>query len=351
MRLLRFLPLIAALLAAAPAAAQTVRGVVVEEGTARPVAGATVVLAAAGGATAAGALTDAAGRFSLTAPAPGRYTVRAERVGHAAASVQVELRAGETVEVRLSTAARAFVLPTLQVTADERCVVRPGVGLQAYELWEQAATALRATAVAQEHALVEYTVQTYRRALSVGGSFRPRRDPPRRVTGQPFATLPPAVLSQRGYLAEDGDTLVFYGPDARVLLSGEFMDTHCLYVQPAAGAPGEVGVAFEPVGTGERVEIRGTLWLDAGTGELRSVEYEYTGLPSGSQRSPSGGRLEFQRVPSGAWIVRRWYIRTALILRGPDYRPDTRMGEIIADLREAGGEVTDIQVAGEDGGE
>ncbi len=90
------------------------------------------------------------------------------------------------------------------------------------------------------------------------------------------------------------------------------------------------------------MDIRGTLWLDARTGELRNVEYEYTGLPDGSRRSPSGGRVEFRRLPSGAWIVSRWYIRTSRILRGQ--RADRQRQEIIADIREAGGEVSDITV-------
>jgi hypothetical protein len=338
------LALFLALFAATPLTAQTIHGVLVDS-AGRPVDGTVVGLYPAGsGRAAAGGLTDREGRFSLSAPVPGRYLVRAERVGYRPALAEVELAAGEAEEVRLTTAVRAFVLEPIEVTADSRCVVRPGTGMRAYELWEQAAVALRATALVQDQEVVEYTVRTHTLVLAHGRARR-RRDPPRRVRGQPFETLSPAGLAAHGYQRERGDTTTLYGPDAAALLSDEFQDTHCLYVQAEGGRRGEVGVAFEPVADRGTVDIRGTLWLDARTGELRNVEYEYTGLSSGSRHSPSGGRVEFQRLPSGAWIVSRWHIRTTRILRSQ--RPDRQRHEISADIREAGGEVSDIIVVGQ----
>jgi Carboxypeptidase regulatory-like domain len=325
------LTLCLALLAATPLPAQTVGGVLVDEGG-QPVDGTVVGLYhPRGGRAVAAGLTDARGRFVLDAPAPGRYLVRAERVGYRPASAGVELAAGERAEVRLTTAVQAFVLAPVQVSADTRCVVRPGVGLRAYELWEQAAVALRAAALVEQQELVEYTIHTYR--YDPRRTPQTRRDPPRRVRGQPFETLSPAAVAARGYLRERGDTTILYGPDATVLLSDEFLDTHCLYVQTRGAPRGQVGVAFEPVGAREKVDIRGTLWLDAGTGELRTVTYEYTGPARSSRRSRSRGQVEFQRLPSGAWIVSRWNIRTA--------RP--RQGRFL-DIRHSGGEVSDITV-------
>jgi hypothetical protein len=333
-------PLFLAMLAT-PLAAQTVRGVVVDA-EARPVAGMVVSLhGSADGAARAGGLTGADGRFSIRARAPGRYTLRAERIGYQRVETPVEVADGETVEVRLTAAVEAFVLAPLQVETDERCVVRPGVGLQAYELWQQAATALRATALAQDQALVEYTVRTYSSEL-VGARSRRRTDPPRRVTGSPFQTLEPAALARHGYMRENGSSFAFYGPDARVLLSDEFLDTHCLYVRRDGD---EVGVAFEPVDGRTAVDIHGVLWLNARTGELREVEYKYTGVAAGGRASSSGGRIEFQRQRSGAWIVSRWYIRAAHVQQDP------RAGQtVIASFLEAGGEVTNARVAGEDAG-
>ncbi|HEU0298138.1 MAG TPA: carboxypeptidase-like regulatory domain-containing protein [Longimicrobium sp.] len=348
------LSLLVALLASGPISAQTVRGVLVDD-AGRPVDGTVVGLyPATGGRALAGGLTDGEGRFSLAAPAAGRYLVRAERIGYQPAQAEVELAAGETEELRLATAVKVFVLAPVEVTADMRCVVRPGAGMRAYELWQQAAVALRATELVEDQELVEYTIRTYRRDLI--RSRRTRRDPPQRVRGQPFETLSPAELAEHGYLRDTGDTITVYGPDATVLLSDEFQDTHCLYVHSAVnvrtqrGQSGQVGLAFEPAESREVVDIRGTMWLDARTGELRSVEYEYTGLPDGSQRSPSRGVVEFQRLPSGAWIVSRWNIRTARILygTGPGSRRGTRPVEVLGDVREAGGEVSEITVVAPD---
>lgn len=344
-RLLAPLLVLGVLLGAGPLAAQAVRGVVVDGE--RPVEGMIVALyPESGGAAVGGALTDAQGRFSVRAPGPGRYTVRAERVGYRAASAGVELAAGQTAEVRLETEVRAFVLEPVAVSASP-CEVRPGPDDQANRIWEHAAVALRATALAQEQELVEYTVRTYRSDM-LGIRSRRRTDPPRRVTGQPFETLSPQALAERGYLRQDGDSLSFYGPDARVLLSDEFLDTHCLYVQLVEAPAGQVGIGFEPVLDRGLVDIRGTLWLDARTGELRSVEYRYTGLADASRNSPSGGRISFRRLRSGAWIVDRWHIRTARVLQSR-WSHETRRNEIIADIREAGGEVTDITVVGQRG--
>ncbi|HEX2076323.1 MAG TPA: hypothetical protein VHG08_01405, partial [Longimicrobium sp.] len=143
--------------------------------------------------------------------------------------------------------------------------------------------------------------------------------------------------------------------DATVLLSDEFQDTHCLYVhsqvnvRTEGGGWGKVGLAFEPAADRGVVDIRGTMWLDARTGELRSVEYEYTGLSDGSRRSPARGEVQFQRLPSGAWIASRWHIRTARIVygTGPHSRRSTRPIEILGDVREAGGEVSEITAVAE----
>jgi hypothetical protein len=333
-----------ALFLAAPAAAQTVRGVV-EDDAARPVAGVLVALIpASGGAAAAGALTDAQGRFSLAAPAPGRWTVRAERVGYRAASAAVELAEGQAAEVRLVTGVQAFVLPPLQVSAT-RCTVRPGEDDAAYALWDEARKALATAALLHDQGRVEYTVRTYGSVISMSsGRTRRQNAEPRRVTGNPFRTLAPQALADGGYVRQDADSLSFYGPDAHALLSDAFLDTHCLYVDAERSDGERVALAFEPVGRRETVDIRGTLRLDRRTGELRDVEYEYTGLQADGQRVPAGGAVEFRRLPSGAWIVSRWRIRSTRLARGADWSRRGEQTAAITEIREAGGEVTNVEV-------
>jgi hypothetical protein len=334
--------LTAALLAAVPAAAQTVRGVVVDD-AARPVTGMLVRLVTPTGTAHGGALTDAQGRFTLTAPAPGRYTVRAERVGYATAVAPVDLAAGQVAEVRLATAVKAFVLPAVEVVAAGRCKVRPEDGDAAYAAWDEARKALEVAAVLQEQRRVEYTVRTFGSSLVLGtGRMRRQQGEPQRVTGSPFHTLSPAELASGGYVREEGDSLSFYGPDAAVLLSDEFLDTHCLYIDFDQSQGRMVALAFEPVRRRRVVDIRGTLLLDQATGELREVDYQYTMQGMEQERSEAGGTVEFRTLPSGAWVVSEWRIRTTRA----DIRTDfSRRGDptaAVGEIRAAGGQVTDV---------
>ncbi|HEY0155044.1 MAG TPA: carboxypeptidase-like regulatory domain-containing protein, partial [Longimicrobium sp.] len=82
-------------------ASQTVAGTLVAADRGTPLAGATVTLLDEGGRAVAAASSRANGGFTLTAPAAGRYRVRAERVGHASTlSAPITLAAGETFTLR-----------------------------------------------------------------------------------------------------------------------------------------------------------------------------------------------------------------------------------------------------------
>ena len=96
--------LLACLLAAPPAVAQVVAGVVTDA-AGRPLADASVVLVR-GGAVVAGAAADADGRYLLRGVAPGAYTLRVTRVGYAEAAAPLALEAGQraVVDVELDEA-------------------------------------------------------------------------------------------------------------------------------------------------------------------------------------------------------------------------------------------------------
>ena len=348
--LLRPLLLCVALLAAGPLGAQTVRGTLVDEAE-RPVSGALVVLVYTGGEVSGGTMTDARGRFTLVAALPGRYTVRAERTGYRTAEAVVELSAGETADVPLTTALQVFVLPTVEAVGESPCTVRPGRGMAAYTLWDEARKALRSAAYLQDAQRLEYTVRTFRKDIVMRtGRVHRQYDEPRRVTGRPFTTLPPAELASGGYVRSEGDSIGFYGPDAQALLSDEFLDTHCLYVDPRAADRSTVALAFEPVRRRGIVDIRGVLRLNRRTGELRAVEYEYTDVGGSARQASAGGSVEFRRLANGGWVVTRWRIQTTNVARGTDWERGGRETHVVTDIREAGGEVTDIQLLQDDSG-
>ncbi len=341
------------LLGAAPLASQAVRGTLVAAPGGEPVPAALVVLLDASGRTLDSDQSDAAGRFDLRAAGPGEFRVRAERVGYAtAAPTPVTLAAGQTLELRLETAAAASVLEGLVVQAPERkCVVDPREGARTAALWEEARKSLELAEHSRQRGAFRFTLRRFRRNLEPGsGVVRGQTaDTTTALSVTPYASLPAADLAANGYVRSADGGSVFYGPDAPVLLSDEFLDSHCFRVQPGQGAEaGLVGLAFEPTRGRRLPDVRGVLWLDPATAELRGLGFQYTGL-RGELDVPGewGGRLEFERLPDGAVIVRRWSLRMPVVGRTPapggSLHAPQRLS--VAAVREEGAEVMSVALA------
>ena len=111
------------LLLSVPAAGQAaggVSGTIVDASTALPLADATVALEPRDAARARegrSVRTDAAGRYTFAGLAPGAYTLRVQRIGYQAASVEVELRGGADPSVSVGLTVQPVALPPLRATA------------------------------------------------------------------------------------------------------------------------------------------------------------------------------------------------------------------------------------------
>jgi hypothetical protein len=342
-----------AVLLASPVRAQTVRGILLEQESARPVAGTLVVLLDQNGEQRGSVLTDAAGRFILQAPSPGRYRLRAERIGYPSTTSPVlELSAGQDLDYRLTTASQTIELEGLVVKGSKRrCAIRAEAGVETATLWEEARKALSAAVHTQRRGRFRFTAERYSRELDLR-TGRVRRESTQSRSGvgtDPFVSLPVEELRRSGYVHAGPAGLeeaVFYAPDAEVLLSDEFLDDHCFRVQVGKSEQaGLIGLAFHPVGGRKLPDVKGVLWLDRKTAELRHLEYGYTGIELDGPTEKLGGRVEFERLPNGAWIVRRWKIRTPVVeKRLVQWRNASRQERtVIMALREEGGEVTEIR--------
>jgi len=310
--------ILALLLAALPArlAAQGVTGTVVDAQSGAPVPGAMVALVSSDGRVRAQVLADGAGRFAVRAASAGRYALRAERVGYATAtSPPLDLSAGETMTYRLAASAQRMQLEGIVASGggdSRRCTVRPAAGEETATLWEEARKALEAAVTTRRQ--YPYRFRTERRLRTLdAASSAVHRESVRAMEGisdNPFVAVSPQLLAQRGYVEMVGDTVFFHAPDAAVLLSDPFLESHCFRSRRADGDhAGMVGLVFEPVRGGARADVEGVLWLDARTAELRVVEYRYTrGSETTAAFDRAGGRVEFHRLPNGAWIVNRWRI-------------------------------------------
>jgi hypothetical protein len=121
----------------------------------------------------------------------------------------------------------------------------------------------------------------------------------------------PARLIAEGFAeTPSGGRWVYAAPDATVLLSDAFLDTHCFRLERGDdGGAGLLGLAFEPLAGRRMVEVSGTLWMDPASGRLRELEYRYVNLPGELRDGLVGGELFFAGMPNGTWIVKEWRIR------------------------------------------
>lgn len=332
------------LLLPVPLRAQAVEGSVAAE-SGNPLSGAFVRLLDAAGEALRGTLADGAGRFTLRAPGAGQYRVRVEMIGHSTyVSEPLELQPGSTVRLPIVLAQEAIPLAGVEVTARaRRCVVRPEAGDAAHRLWEEARKALNVAAWAEETRLLSFAVQLEKRDLDAQLALT--ATPVRRYRGispvPPFASLPPEELATGGFVQARGGETQFYAPDARTLLSDEFLQGHCFRVQDGPrDEPHLIGLGFSPVEDSRLPDVDGVLWIDRVTSELRRLEYSYRNLPApyrvGGDRV--GGQVDFEWLEGGGWFVRRWWIRMPRVVLINAVHPE------LIGYRTEGGEVSRVVV-------
>lgn len=296
--------------------AQAVRGRLLDASSAEPVAGALIVLLDADGAEVTSTVTSARGTYLLRAPGAGVFRLRAERIGFQnSLSNDITLLANETVTEELTASSSAIVLPVLAVESETECRVRPEEGYATYVVWEEARKALEITE--RTAAAHRFEAVTYQRHVNMWGEALERGD----VQFVSYAgrhswrSVSLEELEEHGYAREAEEGTYFYGPDAEVLLSDQFLDSHCFRYRPG-GDDRAVGLAFEPLRTdGDRVDVAGVLWLDGETSRLRTLEFTYTGVepPTHLGTGPGPyGKVVFDQLPGGGWIVREWWIRTPI---------------------------------------
>lgn len=326
--------------AAATADAQIVRGRVSEAESGAPLTGVFVVLLDSTSAPRAGALTNAQGAFNLRVPFNGTFRLRAERIGHQSTVTEPAVLATDrssSIDLRVGVA--AVELAPLEVSTATRCALSPSSGRRTAQLWEEARKALSVARWVEMENLLQFESRSYVRELSAPSlQVTKETSTTRRVSGKlPYSAISAATLARYGYVLNENGNHAFYGPDAEVLLSDQFLAGHCFRAVDGSGENREhIGLAFKPVPGNRRAEIEGTLWLDARTLELRHIQFRYVNVaPEFQLGGGAGGRTYFQRLSNGAWIVNRWYIRVPTQIYSQHGRPTSVMA-----FREEGGSVS-----------
>jgi hypothetical protein len=337
--------------------AQTIRTTLLAAGTQQPVAGAFVVLKDTAGREVVRTLTDETGRVRLAAP-PGAYRLFVLRIGMARWSgPQFTLGARDTTLPPIEAPENPVLLSEIAVRAERRCRVRPEDGSAAAQLWEEARTALEATDWTATHPVYRFQTLRYLRMFGPSGG-RPteyQQYPGSGYSAWPFRSLPAESLAARGFAQQDSaGVMTYYGPDLPVFLSEVFLTQHCYRIEQPKGdsAAARIGLGFEPVERGRQVDVAGVLWLDRRSSELRELLFHYTNLGGWAGRGAQG-RVVFERLPNGAWVIRRWSIRMpiARVVNRPMNmagvaavtNPIDTVG--VAGYREEGGAVTEVRTA------
>lgn len=329
-----------------PLFAQTVQGQLLDRETLAPIDGALVLLLGGEGEQVDGYLTNARGRFVLRATKPGTFFVRADRIGYeTVTSDPFDLAQSQIFGLRLETAETAIQLEELRVEGEQQCVVRPEEGMEVARVWEEARKALTVQEWTDQEGMYRFQVLNYEREMDP--EARRVEGETRRVTSgvarSPIRSRPVEELMQKGFIQRlDDGGWEYYGPDATVLLSDEFLDTHCFRLRSEVDRPGALGLAFEPVRDTDQPDIEGTLWLDRETAALQFLEFGYTWAEYQEARGVARGRVEFEGLPNGAWIVRKFWIRMPRLAQDLSRARGGRTGVYVAGIREAGGEVAQI---------
>ncbi|MEP6494406.1 MAG: carboxypeptidase regulatory-like domain-containing protein [bacterium] len=329
-------------LLSAVAHAQTIRGVVVDEGD-KPVAGVVMQLLDSASHITGRSLSNERGEFRLATNRPGTYRVRTMRIGYLpAVSVPAALGTGNEVTQRLVLTGVRFVLDTMHVVGDNACGGFADSAAATFAVWEQVRTALAAVQLTGSGRNIAATTVGYERTLGPDGRrvLQQKSIVRSEYVTQPWLTISPDSLRRGGYVVTDRDnSTIYYGPGLDALLSNSFIEDHCFRLVTDRKDKSRLGVAFEPTPHRKKIaEVRGTLWLDRASSELRRMEYGYANIAP-EQESEAKGETEFARMTNGAWAISRWNIRMPLLEQRIRSQAVGGSGLHLVEIRETGGEL------------
>lgn len=297
------------ILVGAPLAAQEILVEVVELSTGKPIVGANVALVDSQGTSLLGNFSDQGGHTVLRVPARGEYVVRADKVGYDTWNSVVLHLTGPDIHVRIGMSPSRNP-PTVLARSETACQLLTPPGTPAGDLWTEMRKALTASALTEAQGLVLLDVDLYERALDRNLAVVSEHTEQRRAVARRPATgiSWDQIDSTRRAAVAGGD--VYRAPDAATLVSEQFVQSHCFAAIRGYGPEtGLSGLEFKPAKVGSLPELTGVLWLNPKTRALRYLNFDYVNLPIPLRVARTTGRVDFQQLPGGQWIVPRWYIR------------------------------------------
>jgi hypothetical protein len=287
---------------------QDVRIEVVEASNGKPIVGANVSVFDSAGVLLGGGFSDQVGHIDLPTPLRSPFRVQADKVSYDTWLSVVLRPSGKPIRLRVGMTPTR--LAGVVARTETACQQLNGPGTPAGALWVEMRKALTASAMTEAKGLVPLDVDLYERALDRSLSVvSERKDartniPRRPATGISWDQLDSA---RRGN-SSGGE--VYRAPDAAALLSDQFVKSHCFAAIRGYGPEnGLTGLEFKPSKIGSQPELTGVIWLDPRANALKYLNFDYVNLPIPLRIARTTGRVDFQQLEGGQWIVQRWYIR------------------------------------------
>lgn len=313
-------------LATTRASAQVVRVRLIDEETRQPLAGVLASALETNGAIGPAALASGDGIVTVRAASVGTHRLLIRHIGFAPVTtdpINVPPEPGQMFDIVVP--AHRITLNRVHVVTNATCPAQaPSPSDGAAQAWTDVRAALEASALTRDQRLVTTSALRFQRDLRIDGTLNYADTTLRGPSGdRPFVAPAPAVLERDGYFKRHDDgSENFYAPDEAVLLSRGFTQRHCVTVFPDVrhdSAGTQVALAFIPRDRDTRPEIKGLIWIDSATSELRRIEFEYVRISLAAPADSIGGSVSFEHLTSGAWIVSGWALRMPRF-RGADRR-------------------------------
>ena len=297
-----------------------------------PLPAAFVSLHDSAGVRLAGALSDSAGAFRLPSNSAARR-VRIQLIGYATFSEMLPLsQAVGDVHLELAPIA----IEGVAVNAQSACGSASDSAEQIVRLWDAASTALSLTEWTQQESDFGFVLHQYQQrndSRSVR-TLRMADVTDTVVRMEPFKSESVQRASSTGFVEQDGaGAYTYWAPSIPILLSPWFRETHCYAV---AHDHDRIGLRFRPQKNQGTTDIRGVLWFMRGPlPQLAALEFDYVGGAQGAAPPSARGVAEFERLPTGHSIIRKWSITAYTTLKVAAAMP-------VAISDESGGEVLQV---------
>lgn len=299
----------------AVARAQELRVRLVNEETGVPLSGVLVAALGADDAVGPTVLANGDGIAVVHVSGSGAHRLLIRRIGFAPVTTDsiVAPAPGTTLDVVIPS--HRITLTAVRVVGNPACSAQaasPSAGAEA--AWTAVRDALEASALTRDQRLVTTEALRFQRQLRTDGTVDYADTTLRGRSGErPFVAPAPAILERDGYFRQHDDgSENFFAPDEAVILSPGFTRRHCVSVFPDVHRDStgtQIALAFVPRARDTRAEIKGLIWIDSATSELRRVDFEYVRVPLPAPADSLGGSVEFRHLASGAWIVSAWTLR------------------------------------------